>query len=73
MNESWIQIISLFVANAGLIIWFRAESRSDWRHMDNQVQAIREEIKDFHTQLALQDMEFKNRLYNLEEAKNAKS
>jgi hypothetical protein len=51
MNESWIQILSLFLANAGLVIWFRAESRSDWRHMDNQVNAIREEMKDFHNRL----------------------
>lgn len=58
----WIQIISLFLANAGLILWMRAESRNDWRHMDAKldahsretrdlVQAIREEIKDFHGRL----------------------
>lgn len=56
----WIQILSLFLANAGLIIWFRTESRNDWRHMDNKldahITAIREEMKDFH-----------NRLYSLEE------
>lgn len=55
MNESWIQILSLFMANAGLIIWFRAESRSDWRHMDNKldtsIKAIQEEMKDFHNRL----------------------
>ncbi len=51
----WIQIASLFLANAGLIIWFRSESRADWRHMDNKldtsVRAIQEEMKDFHTRL----------------------
>ncbi len=47
----WIQIISLFLANASLIVWFRSESRNDWRHMDNQVRAIQEEIKDFHGRL----------------------
>lgn len=51
MNDTWIQILSLFLANSGLVIWFRAESRSDWRHMDNQVNAIREEMKDFHNRL----------------------
>ena len=51
----WIQIFSLFLANAGLIIWFRTESRNDWRHMDNKLdsymKAIQEEMKDFHTRL----------------------
>lgn len=55
INESWIQIASLFLANAGLIIWFRAESRADWRHMDTKLDgfsnAIREEMKDFHARL----------------------
>ncbi len=67
----WTQVLTLFFANAGLIIWFRSESRSDWRHMDNKLDAniksIQEEMKDFHTRLALQDFEFKSRLFSLEE------
>ena len=63
----WLQVLSLFLANAGLVIWFRTESRNDWRHMDAQVNAIREDIKDFHTRLAIQDLEFKNRLATIEE------
>lgn len=62
MSESWMQISALFLANAGLIVWFRAESRSDWRHMDAKmesfraetgilIRAIQEEIKDFHRKL----------------------
>jgi len=51
MNETWLQIISLFIANAALICWFRSESRSDWRHCDAQIKAIHEEIKDFHGRL----------------------
>mgnify|MGYP001617665387 FL=1 len=62
LNESWIQIASLFLANAALIVWFRAESRSDWRHMDAKMDAnkaettvilnsIQSEIKDFHGRL----------------------
>lgn len=51
MNESWVQIISLFLANAGLIIWFRSESRNDWRHMDAKLDAIQQEMKDFHGRL----------------------
>lgn len=67
----WTQVLTLFLANAGLIIWFRAESRADWRHMDAKLdaslKAIHEEMKDFHLKLALQDQEFKNRLCLIEE------
>ena len=55
MGESWLQIFALFLANAGLIVWFRAESRSDWRHMDSKIEVymkgIQEEMKDFHGRL----------------------
>ena len=55
MTDSWMQVLTLFLANAGLILWFRAESRSDWRHMDAQVAAmqaaIQAEMKDFHGRL----------------------
>lgn len=65
MNESWIQILSLFLANAGLIIWFRSESRADWRHMDAKVdatmKAIQEEMKDFHGRLCSIEEKNKNK------------
>jgi len=51
----WTQVLTLFLANAGLVIWFRAESRNDWRHMDAKLdahmKAIHEEMKDFHGRL----------------------
>ena len=47
----WVQIISLFLANAGLIVWFRAESRADWRHMDQKTDAIRNEIMAIHAEI----------------------
>ena len=43
--------IGLFLANASLIVWFRSESRADWRHMDTKVDAIHAEMKDFHNRL----------------------
>lgn len=61
-----ITILGVFIANAAMIIplflWVRAESRNDTRHMDNKldayrletksmIEAIREEIKDFHNRL----------------------
>lgn len=72
----WMQVLFLFFANAGLIIWFRAESRADWRHMDNKLEAalkaIQEEMKDFHIKLAAQDLEFKMRLCAIEEKNKSK-
>ncbi len=68
----WIQILSLFLANAGLILWFRSESRSDYIHMDAKfesqrietnslIQAIRDDIKDFHGRLcAIEEKNKKN-------------
>lgn len=60
----WIHVFSLFLANAGLIIWFRTESRNDWRHMDSKTDAIRQEIsaihqemKDFHERLIKIEMD----------------
>lgn len=62
LNQGWIQIFSLFLANAGLIIWFRTESRNDWRYMDTKIDAIQKEMKDFHARLEKQDAEFKAHL-----------
>lgn len=62
LTQGWIQIFSLFLANAGLILWFRTESRNDWRHMDTKIDAIQKEMKDFHARLEKQDADFKAHL-----------
>lgn len=41
----WMQVLFLFFSNAALIVWFRSESRQDWRHMDAKVDAMRHETK----------------------------
>ncbi len=53
-----IELLAILVTIAGLFIWNRAESRADIRHMDakmdsmrNLIDAIREEVKDFHHRL----------------------
>lgn len=65
MSESWVQVLSLFVANAALIMWFRSESRNDWRHMDNKLdiftKAVQEEMKDFHGRLCAIEERNKNK------------
>tara|TARA_R110000868_G_scaffold322142_2_gene583131 strand:- start:411 stop:593 length:183 start_codon:yes stop_codon:yes gene_type:complete len=48
---SLITLVGIFLANAGLICWFRSESRDDWRHIDAKTDAIQAEIKDFHGRL----------------------
>jgi len=51
----WLQVLFLFLANAGLIIWFRTESRNDWRQTDQEFKQFREmwyqESRDFHERL----------------------
>jgi len=70
MNESLITILGVFIANAAMVIplflWNRAESRADTRHMENQLQSIRElvyaihaEMKDFHNRLCIIEKEKK--------------
>jgi ubiquitin C-terminal hydrolase len=77
INEGWVQILSLFLANAALILWFRAESRSDWRHMDNKlesskiettqlIKAIQEEAKSFAQIMRMETKEFHERLLDIE-------
>jgi hypothetical protein len=54
----WTQIFAIIAANAALFFWSRTESKSDIRHMDNKIDAIREltyaihlEVKDFHNKI----------------------
>jgi hypothetical protein len=58
----WVQFIIFFIGVFGLFIWNRAESRTDNRHMDSKLeshknlvaamlQAIQDEMKDFHEKL----------------------
>ncbi len=60
MDQSWIQVISLFLANAALIWWFRSESRADWRHMDAKIDEMKQEMKDFHSRLCVLEERFIN-------------
>ncbi len=73
MDESWIQVLSLFLANAGLIIWFRAESNSDWRHMDTKIDAIREDSRSFQTAMLQESKDFHARMCCIEQEKRKPS
>ena len=74
MSESWLQIGSLFLANAALIVWFRSESRADWRLMDSKMESFRAENGQImrsmeNTIHAIQQemKDFHARLYAIEE------
>ena len=58
----WIQLVISLITVASLFMWARSESRSDNRHLDAKIdsnhkdtliliEAIRQDIKDFHGRL----------------------
>lgn len=71
ISDAWLQVISLFFANFAIILWFRAESRSDWRHMDNKLETFKTEIRSdmhsFREQWMQETKEFHARLCAIEE------
>jgi uncharacterized membrane-anchored protein YhcB (DUF1043 family) len=61
----WVQALTVFAIigiNIGIVIVLYIQT-------DTKLTAISEEMKDFHTLLALQDQEFKNRLCRIEESR----
>lgn len=75
-NETmaWSQFIIFFIGVFGLFIWNRSESRSDIRHMDNKLDAIRELTREIHKEsvefrLAMmnESKDFHNRLCAIKE------
>lgn len=67
IKHEWLQVLVMALTVAGIFLWCRSESKSDYRHMDAQIQAIYQEIKDFHGRLERQDAEFKDGMLLLEE------
>ena len=70
----WIQFTLFVLAMLGMnmslkadITTNRTEAAVDRRDMLNIIREIQSEMKDFHTKLALQDLEFKMRLCAIEE------
>lgn len=47
----WTQFIIFFLGVFGLFLWNRAEGRSDARHLQSLIEAIRQDVKDFHGRL----------------------
>ena len=57
---AWPEVLTIIAANAGLFLWTRSESKSDWRHMDAKIDAIHDEMKDFHGRLCAIEERRKN-------------
>lgn len=51
----WMQVFTVIIANFAMFMWIRTESRSDHRHLETSVnamiEAIRQDMKDFHGRL----------------------
>lgn len=56
----YLEILSLLLANAALILWMRSETRQDWRHMDEKTDAIQKEMKEFHGRLLVLEERYLN-------------
>lgn len=55
IKHEWLQVLVLAITVFGTFLWCRSETKEDYRHMEaslnSQIQAIQEEIKDFHGRL----------------------
>ena len=67
MPEAWLQVVSLFLANAALILWFRSESRADLRHMDAKMEENKKETNEILRAIQSEIREFHGRLCAIEE------
>lgn len=60
----WTQVLTIIGSNIALFLWARSESRSDHRHLESWVKAaidaIKEEMKDFHGRLCAIEERNKN-------------
>lgn len=67
----WSQILALIFGNAAMFFpiffWLRTEANADRRDIMNVLNEMKNEMKEFHTRLALQDQEFKMRMCDIEE------
>jgi hypothetical protein len=71
MTETWAQVLTIVGSNLIIMLTFFGVSISLHNGIRDELRGIQDEMKDFHTKLALQDQEFKMRLCAIEE-KNRK-
>jgi hypothetical protein len=67
----WTQPAALFLANLAIVlplwIWNRAENRADMRHVDSQLDSIRELVRAIHQENTEMMKDFHGRLCTIEE------
>jgi len=67
----WGQVLAIIGGNAAMFLpiffWLRTEANADRRDIMTVIREMQVEMKEFHTKLAMQDLEFKNRLCSIEE------
>lgn len=63
----WVQFATMFISVTGLFVWNRSESRSDYRHTDAKIDAIRELVHEMHKESMEERRDFHNRLCSIEE------
>jgi hypothetical protein len=49
----WAQVATIVIANLGMFLWARTESRNDYRELRALIDAIQAEMKDFHARLCV--------------------
>lgn len=68
----WTHVLGIVLGNLAFIfplwLWNRAEARSDMRHVDNKIDAIRELVYAIHAETK----DFHNRLCRIEEKSREK-
>lgn len=63
--EGWEQALAIIASNIALILIMFGSTIAMWLHTDKKVEAIQQEIKDFHGRLERQDAEFKAHMMHL--------
>jgi len=60
-------VVLLTILGSTIPLYLHTDSKleASMSKMDDTLQGIREEIRDFHTKLALQDQEYKNHLIHM--------
>ena len=69
MSGSYIQVIAIIGSNLIIMLTFFGISISLHNAIKEDIRGMQTEMKDFHTKLAIQDLEFKMRLCAIEEKK----
>ncbi len=62
----WVQFVLFFSGMAGMFFWLRSEARSDIRHMDSNMKHIDQKIDNLINAIQAETKEFHGRLCGLE-------